>query len=157
MVAAVVLSVVAVLGAGVGMIPMLRSVLAPEARLTADGAPAQIRTGEGDRLMLWVWDSSSATPTCAARDTASGAELALARVTGLHHEGRSGYYRSIARFEARSDDTTVTCTGDGAVFVTEAYDGRWMLERLAPVFGPFLLCAGAGAGCLLIWLRGRAR
>lgn len=158
--ATVALFALSIVGAGIGMLPMLTSVLgADEQRLTADGEARQITTGPGERLMLWVGDRAPAAPTCEASDVASQARLVVEPVARYHHEGRSGYYRSVARFEARGPATSVVCTGDAqAVYVTEAYDEQWALRHLLPIFGPFVVFTAAAAVCLVVWTRsGRAR
>lgn len=155
--AAAVLFALSIVGAGAGMIPMLRSyIAAEEGQVSVDGRPQDVETSAGGRVMLWVGDWVETTPMCRATDTATGAALVVEPVSRYHHEGRSGYYRSVGRFEAQGDLTTVVCTGGRrSVYVTEAYDEQWALRRLLPVFVPFVGFAGAGAVCLLMSLRSR--
>lgn len=144
---AIALFVLACVTPGIGMVGLMRSAY-EEPRVMGTSGPRVMPTEQWERYMLWV--DRPGSPVCTARNVTTGQDVPVETVTRHRHEG----LRSIARFEAVSAQTELSCTGRRQpVYLTTAYDERWMGTHLVPVLAPFIGFAAAGGLCLSLGLR----
>jgi hypothetical protein len=140
-----------ILLAAVAMIPMLTDVFAPVTPIATDRV---VEVEAEGRRMLWV-RASDPTTTCEVTDE-TGTTLTLHEVGRLRMDSEHGYLRGTGRYDAPGGTVSIDCDGDATTYESMAFDSRWMLDRLLPVFVPFLaLSVLAGLVLLLEVRRGR--
>lgn len=134
-----------ILLAGIATVPLVRDAFAP---VTPVSTNREVQVDAEGRRMLWVRESDPAT-TCEVTD-ADGDPVPLGPVGRVRHDSEHGYLRATAVYEATGGEVTLDCRGEAMTYESMAYDGAWMLDRLVPVFVPFLLLTLASGVVILV-------
>jgi hypothetical protein len=150
--------VIAAVAAGIGLfVWTLAGFLETDATVQADGQPHRVSVGTAGDRMLWFDESTAQPHECRVIDTASGEELPLEPVTGDYRRsnGTMGDWIGVRRFDPRSGELEVTCTGtynQATVEIGKAPQiASFVGGMLAAILVPLVL---GGAGLLVLIVTG---